>query len=136
MLDGRSFLPTRTPRDAVSRGVFLSPDQENVMNFPQTMTMTRAEMSAIGLPYGDDYEDESKKAEILSDKIIDRGRWSIVSELIFRLPDMPDNLAYLTTYSVGATEQQDERPWEHGDAVCKLVHSVEKVIKVWEPAQG
>lgn len=103
--------------------------------FAPVLTMTRAEMLALGLPDDFDCEDESKKAEILSDKMIDTRRWSIVHELIFRLPNMPDNLAYLTTYSTAATESQDERPWEYSKAVCKLVHAVERTIKVWEPIQ-
>ena len=105
------------------------------MDLPQTMKMTRAQMFAIGLPYGDECEDESKKAEILSDKIIGKHKYSTLHELIFRLPDMPDGLSYLTTYHEGMNGSGEE-PWMYSDAVCKLVRSVERVMKVWEPVQG
>lgn len=40
-----------------------------------------------------------------------------------------------TTYSRGATESQDERPWEYEKTVkATLVREVEKTVKVWEPA--
>lgn len=101
--------------------------------FAPVLTMTRAEMLALGLPDEWDCEDESKKATIISDQITGERRWSNVHELIFRLPGMPDNLAYRTHYSTGKTEMQDESPWEYESATCTLMQQVEKVIKVWEP---
>lgn len=41
------------------------------------------------------------------DKIIDTTRWSIVHEIVFE----DNGKFYQTTYSEGATEMQDERPW-------------------------
>lgn len=41
---------------------------------------------------------------------------------------------YRATYSVGATECQDEAPWEYEDKVlCEEVKQVEKLVKVWVP---
>lgn len=68
--------------------------------------------------------------EALEDRIIGNSRWSIAHEIIFKLNDK----FYRTTYSVGATEQQEERPWEYQDEVeCQEVQQVDKVVKVWEP---
>lgn len=64
----------------------------------------------------------------LEDNIIDQTRWSIIHEIIFEY----DWKFYKTYYSVGATEMQDESPWEFEEEVeCTEVHQVEKMVKVW-----
>lgn len=100
------------------------------MMWPEKMTKTRQEMNDLDLPWG------GGEAVVLQDNVIDQTRWSTIHELVFRLPDMPDGLAYRTTYSKGSTEIQDEAPWEHGPAECVLVRKVTKVIETWtaEPA--
>lgn len=61
--------------------------------------------------------------------IVDNSRWSIIHEIIFEY----EGKTYRTTYSVGATEDQDEGPWEYEDEIeCDEVHKVEKVVQVWE----
>lgn len=41
---------------------------------------------------------------------------------------------YQTTYSEGATEMQDERPWEYEDEVeCEEVELREVKVKKWMP---
>lgn len=71
---------------------------------------------------------DSKK--VLEDNIVDNSRWSIIHEMVFE----HEGKFYSTTYSVGATERQDESPWEYEDEVeCVEVHKVEKIMKVWEP---
>ena len=63
------------------------------------------------------------------DKVVDNTRWSVIHEIIFE----HEGKFYRTSYSVGATEEQDEGPWEYDDEVeCTEVHEVEKVVKVWE----
>jgi hypothetical protein len=47
---------------------------------------------------------------IVSDEIIDHARWSVRHKLIWREPGQSDDEAWKTTYSVGATESQDEGP--------------------------
>ena len=65
-------------------------------------------------------------------KIVDNTRWSIVHEIVFE----HEGKFYQTCYSRGATEQQEEAPWEYEDEVeCVEVEQVEKVVKVWEPVQ-
>ncbi len=80
-----------------------------------------------GLPF-DDNEEEGIK--IISDEIVDTGRWSIHHELIVKIKDK----FYKTTYSIGATEYQEERPWEYDKEVeFTEVKPVEKTVIVYEP---
>jgi hypothetical protein len=93
-------------------------------------TFSTSDLEAMGLP------EACEGGAIVSDKLADNNRWSIRHELIFRLPSQPDDEAWLTHYSVGATEQQDERPWEDEDEVdAVLVREVAKLVKVWEPVR-
>jgi hypothetical protein len=65
----------------------------------------------------------------ISDTIVENSRWSILHKLIFQ----HEGKVYKTGYSVGATEEQYERPWEYENEVeCIEVKLVEKVVKVWE----
>ena len=68
---------------------------------------------------------------VIEDEITDTSRWSIYHNIIF-LAD--DGLYYSTNYSVGATEYQDESPFENEEdnIECEQVHQVEKLVKVWE----
>ena len=85
-------------------------------------------MNELGLPY---YEYDGCK--IISKKIVDRGRWSIHYELIFKLKDK----FYMTWYTEGATEQQDERPWEYDDTVdCEEVEPVEVTVIKYVKKKG
>ncbi len=45
----------------------------------------------------------------IEEKIVDKGRWTITYRRIF----MFENELYETFYRVGATESQDERPYEY-----------------------
>jgi hypothetical protein len=66
-------------------------------------------------------------------EIVDHSRWSVRHSIVFTY----NGRHYSTTYSVGATEYQDERPWEHEDEVeVTEVQLVEKLVKVWEPVQS
>ena len=95
--------------------------------WPEKMTKTRQEMTALGLPGGR----KKDGATVIENTITDQDRWTTSHDLIFRLPDMPDNLAYSTWYREGSTEQQDESPWEYEDAECVLVRKVHKVVETW-----
>ncbi|HBN95102.1 MAG TPA: hypothetical protein DDZ66_02285 [Firmicutes bacterium] len=68
----------------------------------------------------------------LEDKIIDNSRWSIHHEIIFEY----EGKFYKTYYSVGATESQDERPWEYEDEVdCTEVVQQEIKVMAWVPVK-
>ena len=93
------------------------------------MKFKREYLKDMGLPYGISPED----GKILSRTIVDTGRWSIHYDLMFRLADMPEDQAWVVSYSRGATEHQDESPWEYDEEVeATLVRKVEKVMTVWE----
>lgn len=75
----------------------------------------------LGLPYD---------CKLIEDDIIDTTRWSIVHEIVFE----DKGKFYMTTYSEGATEYQDERPWEYEDEVkCTEVELKEVKVKKWIP---
>jgi hypothetical protein len=62
------------------------------------------------------------------DEITDNGRWSIYHRCIFE----DNGKFYETHYSVGATESQDERPWEYEENVdCFEVELKEVTVKKW-----
>ncbi|OEU75207.1 MAG: hypothetical protein BA874_03730 [Desulfuromonadales bacterium C00003068] len=64
----------------------------------------------------------------IHDEIMDSNRWSTQYEIVFE----HEGKFYLTHYSVGATEQQDESPWEYEDRVgCTEVELKEVVVKQW-----
>ena len=66
------------------------------------------------------------------DNITDNGRWSIYHEIVFE----DNGKFYKTTYSVGATESQDESPWEYvGEIECTEVELREVVVKKWMPVE-
>jgi hypothetical protein len=68
----------------------------------------------------------------IEDEVVDNSRWSIYHSIIFEY----DGKFYQTSYSVGATECQDESPWEYEDEVeCIEVHKVQKMVEVWESVE-
>ena len=64
------------------------------------------------LVYGGDFTAEGLTVE--SDQLIDTSRWSEIHELVIR--DRDGNL-WMTGYTTGLTEMQDERPFEDQDEV-------------------
>jgi hypothetical protein len=84
----------------------------------------------IGLIYGDHEDDMG----VVSDEISFTSRWSIHHEMIFKVnaswPEHPQPRFYRTTYSVGATESQDEQPYEYdGDDIeCQEVEPYEELV--------
>ena len=67
------------------------------------------------------------------DKVTDNSRWSIFHDMVFK-----DNEKYYqTSYSVGATECQDERPWEYEDEIeCVEVEKRQVLVEKWMPIEG
>lgn len=59
-------------------------------------------------------------------EIVDTSRWSNHYELVFA----HEGKFYRTYYSVGATEQQDEGPWEYDGDEIECVEVVEKEVTV------
>ncbi|MGM9987353.1 MAG: hypothetical protein ACI35O_09015 [Bacillaceae bacterium] len=64
------------------------------------------------------------------DEITETSRWSIHHRIIFSY----QGRFYETHYSEGATEMQDESPWEYEDQVeCQEVELKEVKVKKWVP---
>lgn len=78
-------------------------------------------------------DDNSETLEKVSDTITSTSRWSVNHTLVFR--ELATGKFFRAAYSVGATEQQDEGPWEHEGEVIAVVEvrPVEKVVTVYEP---
>lgn len=71
-------------------------------------------------------------ADVVRDKIAGTSRWSIKHELIFKR----DGKLYRVHYSVGATESQDESPWEYTDPVeCTEVRAVQVSVTDYVTAE-
>ena len=67
-------------------------------------------------------------ASALLDEITDTSRWSIHHRIIFAY----QGRFYETYYSEGATEMQDESPWEYDNQVdCYEVEIKEVKVKKW-----
>ena len=62
---------------------------------------------------------------VIRDTIVDTRRWSIDNELIIQRVE--DNRFFRGYYSVGATESQDESPWENSEPDFEEVFPVERV---------
>jgi len=66
-------------------------------------------------------------------EIIDKSRWSVTYEEIFE----HEGKYYRTYYDVGATEMQDQQPyeWEPEEIECPEVRLVKKMVEVWEEVE-
>lgn len=75
--------------------------------------------------------DDCPDAEKIEETIIDKTRWSIIYKMIFKFEDK----FYLSTYKVGATEQQDECPYEYDsdEIECQEVKAQEVTTIKWVP---
>lgn len=80
-------------------------------------------MDELDLPY----------ENTIVNRIINTTRWSIIHEIIFE----DNGKFYMTTYSEGATECQDESPWEYDDdeIKCTEVELKEVKVKKWIPVE-
>lgn len=74
-------------------------------------------MDELDLPYS-----------ALEDTIYDTSRWSIHHKIIFE----HEGKFYQTYYSEGATEMQDESPWEYKDKIeCYEVIKKKVMVEQW-----
>ena len=78
------------------------------------------------------YDDCPDGFEKMEDTIVENTRWSILHSMVFKF----ESKFYTSCYRVGATEQQDEQPYEcegdkEGMVECAEVTQVEEVVKVW-----
>ena len=82
----------------------------------------------INLVYDD--EDVEGMKIVVNSELIDTTRWSHIYRVIFSF----DGKFYVTTYSQGATEYQDESAYEYDDdeIECREVVPVTKTIVTYE----
>lgn len=78
------------------------------------------------------YEGGSGDIDAIEETVTGTGRWSVNYRVIFRC--RTDGTHWEAYFSKGATEQQDERPWQHdGDNIaCNQVVPEKHVITVYE----
>jgi len=61
-------------------------------------------------------EDGFPLIEVVREKLIDTSRWSHIYERVYK--DLNTGKYWITSYRTGATESQDERPYEYdGDEI-------------------
>ncbi len=73
---------------------------------------------------------DSREFKTIEDKIIENGRWTLTYEIVIQRKS--DNKFFSDTYRRGATESQEERPYEFDAPTFKEVFPVEKTITVYE----
>lgn len=77
--------------------------------------------------------DDHEEYETILDKICETSRWSIHYELVVK--NLKEDKFYIAYYSTGATETQDESPWEDESEVEFLpAIAKERTIKTYEVA--
>ena len=66
--------------------------------------------------------------ELIKDEICDHTRWSVGHDVIFKV--LATNKFYSTYYSRGATEYQDESPYECEPAEIECAEVIPKKVEV------
>jgi hypothetical protein len=67
--------------------------------------------------------------EVIEDEITDTSRWSIHHTMIFKF----EGVHYRAHYSVGATESQEEAPFEYENTVdCDIVEPIMVEVRQWK----
>lgn len=87
-------------------------------------------MITIKIPKNETLEILDDEKNTIENKITGTSRWSITHRIVFK----KDDKLYRAHYSVGATEMQDEGPWENVDEVeCVEVEAAPETIIVYVP---
>lgn len=68
--------------------------------------------------------------EIIYQNLEDSSRWSLQYEMVFK--DKLTDKFYVTNYSCGATESQDESPYEYEDDFVEVIEVEPKEVTVIE----
>lgn len=93
-------------------------------------TKTFSKELLVGLIWGD-YDPD--KYEVVLNDLYGHSRWSLLFKMVFK--DKSSDRHYITRYSQGATECQDERPYDDSpdEIECVEVMQVETVVTQYEP---
>ncbi|RLE24690.1 MAG: hypothetical protein DRJ50_04300 [Actinobacteria bacterium] len=93
-----------------------------------TLTYTPTELEEMEMPYR-----APEGGKIILDEIIGHSRWSVDHYFVFQLATDYEDEAWAGSYSVGATESQDQGPWDYQDEIeFKRVYRGTKVTEIWE----
>jgi hypothetical protein len=94
------------------------------------MKLTAKEARDVVFDCSDDWSEVQGTVEITG-----KSRWSIQKEGVFL--HKPSNKYYLFEWQVGATEMQDEQPYEHDyDVEPVEVELQEVVVDQWVPVEN
>lgn len=76
-----------------------------------------------------DWENCPVNVELVQEELIDTSRWSHIHERIYK--DLDSGKFYSTSYSTGATECQDETPYEYDGEIIEFDEVVPvEVVKI------
>jgi hypothetical protein len=77
-------------------------------------------------------DEDAPGYEIVADQFVEKSRWLLHYELIFREPGQLET-AWSVGYVKGATEMQDCSPFEYesDEVACSLVKPVEQTTIIW-----
>ena len=73
----------------------------------------------------DEHEINGMLAKVVENTLSSTTRWSHIYEMVFSY----DGKFYMTDYSTGATEQQDEQPFEYSDEKIECIEVVPVEVK-------
>lgn len=77
----------------------------------------------------EDWEGFDLKFEFVQEELVDTSRWSHIYERIYK--DLNSGKFYVTSYRTGATECQDETPYECDGDVVEFVEVVPtEIVKI------
>lgn len=79
--------------------------------------------------------DHSDEYSLVTDEHVNITRWSEIRRMVFSYKNAYGvTKHYSTEYTVGLTENQDERPFQYDEqwVECDEVKQVEKIITLWE----
>lgn len=69
-----------------------------------------------------DWDDFELNFELIKSELVDTTRWSHVHEVVYK--DLDTGKFYISSYSTGATECQDESPYEYDGEEIELTEVV------------
>lgn len=75
-----------------------------------------------------EWEDFDLSFELVQEELVDTSRWSHIYERVYK--DLSSGKYYLTSYSTGATERQDESPYEDDEDEIELVEVEPYEVKI------
>ena len=79
---------------------------------------------------GDRYETGNLLFELVTQEILDKSRWSVEYMRIYK--ELTSEKFYQTFYSEGATEMQDESPYEHEDNLVEFVEVIRVPVQTYQ----